>query len=1003
MIALLLAQIRSRWGQAMTLFLLSLAATTAAVSAPAYGVALQQAVIDNEVAAAEPAELVAGIPAFERAWSRDPGGGGASERAAARAELTGFVPVNTVQIHVREGEPDTTTLTIYRMVSRDGFCQRVVFEQGRCPVGMREAALPSSLARDMEIVAGDEAVFTPMVITPTGWVPEPRSETFAVTVVGLFEAEDPTDPYWFPMDPLGIHGQTPAVMVPLSTMWSVRHTQELLSIDAMVPPELFSPERLPLMRQQIEDVDRRLNTEGLSSGLGRGLPRLLDRIAEQTEQGLVLLPIAVVPLVALCWFVIYLAVSNGIAGRRHEVGVVLLRGVRLPTRAAVIVGEVLPPILLGAPVGLLVTAPLVALVGPDDRIVPVGADMVVAAVLATIGSLVAGLLAVRRELSAPVTDLLRRATLQRRRAARLTVEAIVVVMAVALVADLHLLDGELVGVAVVAPAAVIVAVAVVVGRVVRPLVGLAGRWTLRRGLLGPALAALYVARRPGVVPLLVTVGVGLGLLTYAAVAVDVAGSGRAAYAERAVGATRVVDVGQVDRRELLQAVRAADPTGQYAMAVVVVPGTANDPDVLAVDATRLEAVAAWQGGAGPDAAEVADSLRPPAREPVIIEDGELAVEISPGTPGSDGLAHLTFTFVPLAGGQPVEVEFGPITFAQSEYRWAVSGCADGCRLAGMTLAAPSLSGYLNRLSVVIHRVRQDGVEVGPSGWLADHDRWRANERQLAIERPQVAPVDDGLSMWQLTPSWQSTYEMYAVDVPYPLPIVATEGLGVGDLLAGLDREPIRVTRAAELDGLPGVGSSGALLDLEYAERLATSPGRAETPQVWLAPDAPADMVDRLRDQGLVVVGERSVADLHAVLERSGSALALRYHLLSAGMAILLGFGALVLVGAVDQRTWSSALGKLRGQGLAQRTTTAVALWSYGGVVLVGAIVAALAAAAAWLVTGGWMPLGVEAALLPAWPTWTQVVPLVSTGMGVLVMVAIGIAWWQRSVVRAEQR
>ena len=78
----------------MTLFLLSLAATTAAVSAPAYGVALQQAVIDNEVAAAEPAELVAGIPAFERAWSRDPGGGGASERAAARAELTGFVPVN---------------------------------------------------------------------------------------------------------------------------------------------------------------------------------------------------------------------------------------------------------------------------------------------------------------------------------------------------------------------------------------------------------------------------------------------------------------------------------------------------------------------------------------------------------------------------------------------------------------------------------------------------------------------------------------------------------------------------------------------------------------------------------------------------------------------------------------------------------------------------------------------------------------------------------------------
>ena len=792
MIALLLTQIAARWGQALVLFLLSIAATAAAVGTPAYGTAVEQAVIANEVAAADPAEFVAGVPVFERTWSGDPGADGAAERAAARAELAGFVPVTTVQIHVQEGTPDVVRFTTHRMVSRDDFCRWVVFEQGRCPVGTREAALPGALAQAAQLAPGDEVVFTPMAVSPDGWIPD--GEPFSVSVVGIFEARDAADPYWVPMDPLGLRGQSPAIFVPLSVMWSVSHKQQLLSVDAVAPAELITPQQIPRLREQLARVDQRITAEGLATGLGPGLPRLLDRISGQAEQARALLPIAAVPLVALCWFVIYLAVGNGVAGRRHEVAAVTLRGARAPTRATVVAGEALLPIVAGVPVGVAVAAPLVALVGPGTGIPPIGAGGLLAGALAMAGSIVAGLLAVRRELSAPVTDLLRRATSRRRRAATVAVEVIIVMVAVALVADLRLLGGELVGVAVVAPAAVILAVAVLVGRLIRPLVDLAGRWTLRRGWLGPALAALYLARRPGVAPLLVTGGW-----------------------RWACSASRWPAWGWPTRGGWRRRSGPWVPPGCWRWARSVAAnccgrcGRPTRPDSTpwrwprcrAAAATRrrwlwmrpgCRLVAAWrQGGGGPEAAEVADWLRPPARDPVMIHDGGLIAELSPGLPTSDGLAELIFTLAPVTGSQPVELTFGPITYGQREYRVSVSGCPEGCRLAGAALVAPSLEGYLDRLSVVVHSLEQGGAQVGPPGWLTERDRWRPPERRQGLDHLQVAPVAEGLSLWQSTPLPTLRYEALAMDVPYPLPIVVGRRPPPGEPAAG-GRPPAHPSR-----------------------------------------------------------------------------------------------------------------------------------------------------------------------------------------------------------------
>ena len=66
-----------------------------------------------------------------------------------------------------------------------------------------------------------------------------------------------------------------------------------------------------------------------------------------------LVPVAFVPLAAIAFFVIYLAVGYGVFGRRHELGLVALRGVTPARRWWLATGETALVILAGAPVGYL--------------------------------------------------------------------------------------------------------------------------------------------------------------------------------------------------------------------------------------------------------------------------------------------------------------------------------------------------------------------------------------------------------------------------------------------------------------------------------------------------------------------------------------------------------------------------------------------------------------------------------------------------------------------------
>jgi putative ABC transport system permease protein len=471
------------------------------------------------------------------------------------------------------------------------------------------------------------------------------------------------------------------------------------------------------------------------------------------------------------------------------------------------------------------------------------------------------------------------------------------------------------------------------------------------------------------------------------VASDVATQQRAGHAERVTGAARVLEVDPVDRGRLLDAVRRTDPDGRYAMAVVVAPGSPSQPPRLAVDSARLERVAAWRTEYG-EVGQLADRLRPPAPEPLRVRDGPLAVELSVPAAVPPASVTLSMTLVTRTGERPV-VRFGPLPPGREVHRGRVSGCPDGCRLAQLSVSVAEAG----PAAVTWHGLEQHGQDMVPEGWRTGQWREAANPD---AERISLDHTTGGvtLSVPQARPG--VFYRALPPDSPYPLPVVT-----VGELdqpyVVNVDNQPVPVSPVARLAGLPRLGGAGVLMDLEYAERSATAPGAAGSPEVWLAAAAPADVADRLAARGLTVSGERTVAGLRELLDSSGPAVALRYHLLAAGTAALVGLMALVQVAITDRGGWIVSLRRLRVQGVPRHTVTASVLWSYGGLVILGTVLGVLAAAAGWLATGDRLPLGVES-LAPVRPQWRAVLAPWLAAVALLAAGGAATAAWQNNAV-----
>lgn len=1035
MTALLLAQLAARWGQTLVLLVLSAAATTAAASVPVYAAAADRAVLAAEVAAADRTELMVWFGPHRREWSGSPG---PDPAPGLLDRLDGFVRVVTTEVPVdgvraaAPGRPEVAAPAVRRLVAEEDVCDRVVFGEGRCPAGNREAALPAPLAAATGLSAGDEVTLTPVDAPAPGARPAGSAVTFSL--VGIFT----------PRGAGPLTGGDGALHTNHQTLRTMAHGPETWTVAAFLPPDRLDPDRLGQLRADLDRVAREsaLLARGGPVPLETGIPQLLERIDAGSGQVRGLLPVAALPLLGACWLVVNLAVRHGTAGRRTDLGLVAVRGAPPRVRVGVLAAGSLLPVVVAAPPGLLAAHLLVAAAGPAGGWVGRGPGQWLAVAVAVAGCAVAVLLGLRRELAAPAVSLLRRVPERTGRRGVAGAEALAVVLAVAAVVQLRWFgggelrpdrsgpDGRLrpdppgldqaveTAVAVV-PALVVLAVAVLSARASGPVLRRSARRWLGRGRLGRGVAATLLARRPGTARLIVVLAVATGVLGFAAVEAGAAAGHRATQPERVLGASRVLDLRPVDPARLLEAVRAADPEGRYAMAAVAVaPLSPDQPPGLALDTPRLARVAAWLDGYGPPAAEVVARVRPPAAAPVRVADGALVVDVSrddPGGPGSRGGPgdrggpDRTTVSVALAGPggeRPVVVRFGPVAPGRAIYREPVSGCARSCRL--VDLAVSTGGGGPPTTAVTWHGIRQAGAHLLPGGWLTDSRRWRPLD---PTGDPTIDPTGAtgggatrlsagpaGLTITVDRPRSGARYRVGPPDTPYPLPVAATADLAAGRV-GNLDGRPVAVAPAVRLAGLPGLGASGVLMDLEYAVRSAHRTALAGSPQVWLAAGAPPGVVDRLGEHGLVVSGDRSAAGLRARMEGSAVAMAVRYHLVAGALAVVVGAGALGLVAAVDRRTWAPWLLALRAQGLSRRTAGVAALFPYGSTVVLGAAAGGVAALAAWLAAGDRLPVGEPG----AWPAVGAWLAPWSAGVAALVAVAVAAAWWQGVELRRAER
>ncbi|BCJ41887.1 hypothetical protein GCM10010168_75750 [Actinoplanes ianthinogenes] len=949
MMSLVLAMVWHRRGQAVTLALLSLLAVASAVAAPAYLIAADRAVAAGQVATASTGELTLTVRGVQDSMI----GGSDNDFADLGGTLIAlpgfryFYSAETPAVGLEKTDRYPT-----RLVFRQDVCAHVTIVTGRCLFGESDVLLGERTAERLGLVPGDDITLSGAA--PDGSVGVPRfvpvGRPKTLVVAGTYRATEPGETYW------GRHGYFVSgadvgsgepVFTTSMTMPATDRTRTELAIDGVAAPGVLDVDRIDRLRAELRRLDQSAAELDETLQIDTDIPRLLDRIDQGRAASGLLVPVLAVPLVLLACFSIYLTVGYGADGRQSELAVVALRGARWWSRWWLAAGESLVAVLAGALAGCLAGQLLINVVAAV-RFPGVGqaADWssLRYAPLAALIALLAAVAAQRRQLTRPVAGLLRR--IPAPGSGRVPFgEAVLLVLAVVTGVQLVLSDGSLTGVGLFAPALILLTLALLLSRLLLPVLGRFAARALRRGRLGPALAGLQLTRRPGASRLFALLVAAAAVAGYAACAVDTGTLGRDTQARLGAGASRVLTVQPVSGRQLLAAVRAADPDGHWAMAVTQLSsGTDHPVSGLAVDSQALAAVATWPQDA-PQAATVAGRLRPVAVEPTVVDGPELAVDVT----SSSNRLQLSASVSSLDG--EATIDLGRLRVGRATYRERPVVCRAGCRINGLQVSGSGAAQVKARLT--IHSLGDRWLMSGTS------------TTSTATTGPDGVTIEVDVS-----PSYAEVARLRPAGVPDPLP-VAYAG-AAPEAIKGLADDTLRVDPVTALPAVPQLGRQAYLVDLGYAGLLASGTKRAQVAQVWLSPAAPADAVARLTAQGLTVADDTGTAAVRARLDRQGPALSLGFYVLAAALATLLGVGALVLTVAVDRGRRTEDLVAMRIQGLRRGPAGQATFWTYPVLVTAAVVAGMLVGLAGWRLTGWALPLaGVDPPdlPLPAQPRW----------------------------------
>jgi hypothetical protein len=951
--------LRARREQTLALFILTVLASTGAAAAPWFLAWADAAVAESAILSAPPAERVVvfsstiNTPDAEALPFAELRG-----RVAAQLDNPGALDTAGARVFVTAraagGSPDGPAAGLY-VNYRERVCEQLNV-QGTCPGGAGEVILARTVADVLGLGLGG-------TLEVDGFrLDEPRE----LRVVGLYQVRAPLDLYWAGTDLLGGLSTGGAVIdAPAFTseagLLGLDPTGVEADLHRVLPVAAFDNPRL---RAELSTAQTRLRPN--SVGMATQVPELIAQVGRDRLLVALAVGVATLQLVLLCWFTLFLAVRHTADDRRPDLGLLKLRGASRWRLWALSGQSSAVPMLAGAVVGWALGAGAAAAITGAGTGVFGGADAGTALLLSgvaaagtCVGALVSAVLAESSALRAPVASLLRRVP-ERRTGGRTggIVDVIVVVLAAVGVyqgyadaAD----GGTPSALTLLAPGLVALAIGLLAARALPWLAARAGAGALRAGHLGPALGALHIARRPGAHRVFAVVSVGVSVL---ATAFIVGYTTTTAWSDRAaqeLGAPRVVSVSAPNSIALLTAVRAVDPEGRYAMAVARSTGARPADRVLAVDTTRLAAVADLDRAFDADEVDrLTRLLRPTTPAPVVVHDGTITVDVRhtglpegfpPDSPAAQRPIELRLHLVDPKGAART-VDVGPIGEGRRTHRATVIDCPGdaGCRFVALEPIAEL------PVTVEVFRISQFDGDVVTPAVLGDVTRWRSRLGPVGVGN--VIKARDGrLTLSRrvggLPPGQRRDGRVFLADAPAPLPVLLAgprpEPDRAGDerfRFLGAEALPFAVVAEARL--VPRL-DEGALVDLEYAQRSLASSVEVASLEVWLSADAPAGLVDRLRGAGLGVIDQTDTGAVTRRLAEQGPGVAVRFQLFAAAVVLLLAAGIVTVMASVERRPRAVELRALRAQGLPDRS---VRLAGYGATVVLvtGAVLTGLLAA-----------------------------------------------------------
>ena len=511
--SVVLSALRARRTTTVAVFVLTVLASVGASAAPYFLASGRSEIVASDVAAATADERVLNLTATANFRAGDP-----SPQSAlrTRVEQVLAVPGATVTIGsdmtaVAAGSAPGSATTSIDLATREGVCAQLIVE-GSCPVGDRDVIVDQLTAARLKVRVGDPLTINVQLASgPT---------TFHVT--GLYTARAANSPYWAGTGQVAQSASTgsstqPTVFVTEAGLLTTRlHT---INVDVhMVLPTAAFHDGGTTLHATVRHAADALQPD---VSVDTSIDTLLDTIAtdrQRFDDGVLT---ATVELVALSWFALFLAVRQTSTLRRADIGLLRLRGGPWRQIAAIVGQQSALPMLAGVVVGMVLGAPTAALLATSTATLHSTSMTTLltalsAAVIVGVGALAVALAAEATALRTPVLSLLRRVPRRRSRWQAPIADLIVVVIAVAGVYQAHVdvAAGRGASVfALAAPALLGLAVALVVGRTVPLIAARRGAAAMAAARPGTALAALHLARRPGLERVFVIVVVAVSVLS----------------------------------------------------------------------------------------------------------------------------------------------------------------------------------------------------------------------------------------------------------------------------------------------------------------------------------------------------------------------------------------------------------------------------------------------------------------------------------------------------------